>query len=119
MKKLGDYKDEAAIELWADLLDPISEILQDKDIAKAYKSGANPVKMAQVISKKKPKATMDLLLRVDPTPVDGLNIVIRLVEVLMELQHTEELKGFFGSAGTVTESVSSGNATESTEGAEA
>lgn len=119
MKKLGDYKDEEAIELWADLLDPIGEILQDKEIAKAYREKGNPVQVAKVILKRQRKAATEILLRVDPTPVDGLNIIVRLVEILMEFEKSDELKGFFGFAGTVTDSVSSGNATENTEDAEA
>ena len=31
MKRLSDYQGEEAIELWADLLDPISDILTDKE----------------------------------------------------------------------------------------
>lgn len=119
MKKLGDYKDEEAIELWMDLLDPIGEILQDKEIAKVYKKGAKPIQVAQEIIRRHKEEATQILLRIDPTPIDGLNIVIRLIDIIMEFEHSDDLKVFFRSAGTVTEGASSGNATESTEDAEA
>ena len=119
MKKLGDYKNEEAIELWADLLEPIGEILQNKEVAKVYKAKGNPVQIAKAILKENPKAATQILLRIDPTPIDGLNVVVRLVEVLMEFERSEDLKGFFGFAGTVTDSASSGSATANTEDAEA
>lgn len=119
MKKLGDYKDEEAIDLWMDLLDPIGVILQDKEIGKLYKKGGKPIQMAQEIVKLHRKEATQILLRIDPTPIDGLNIIIRLLDIIMEFERSEELKGFFGSAGTVTEGASSGNATANTEDAEA
>ena len=119
MKKLGDYKDEEAIDLWMDLLDPIGEILQDKEVAKIYKKGGKPIQIAQEIVKRHRKDATQILLRIDPTPIDGLNIIIRLLDVIMEFERSEELKNFFGSAGTVTEGASSGNATANTEDAEA
>lgn len=119
MKKLGDYKDEEAIDLWMDLLDPIGEILQDKEVAKIYKKGGKPIQIAQEIVKRHRKDATQILLRIDPTPIDGLNIIIRLLDVIMEFERSEELKNFFGSAGTATEGVSPGNATENTEAKEA
>ena len=42
MKKLSDYKGDEAIELWADLLEPMTEILGDKDIAKILQDNKKP-----------------------------------------------------------------------------
>lgn len=118
MKRLSDYENEDAIELWADLLDPIGVILQDKEIAKIIRSGKAPVTIAKEILKCHKKEATEILLRIDSTPLNGLNLIVRLVNVLMELLNSSEAKGFFGFAETVMDSASSGNATESTEGAE-
>ena len=34
MKRLSDYKNEDAIELWANMLDPILNIFQDNEVRK-------------------------------------------------------------------------------------
>ena len=37
MKTLSDYKDEEAIELWADLIDPLTAIFSDKEFMQGLK----------------------------------------------------------------------------------
>ena len=38
MKKLSDYQGEEALELWADLIEPMSEILVDPEMKKVFES---------------------------------------------------------------------------------
>ena len=120
MKKLSDYKGEDAIELWADLLEPLSAMFTNPKVIEVYKDkGASVMSKAKAILKECKSETIQFLERVDETPVDGLNILIRLVQLLAELEEDESLKGFFEFAGQEkTESVSSGSVTESTEGSE-
>jgi hypothetical protein len=55
---------------------------------------------------------VSILLRIDPTPIDGMNFIVRLVNLVMEFVNNEDLKGFFGSAERArTGSESSGSAT--------
>lgn len=120
MKKLSDYKDEEAIELWADLLSPMTTILGDSKIAETVKAGKPPFLIAKEILKTHKKEAVEIMLRIDPTPIDGLNIITRLVNIVLEILNSEDLKGFFASAGQErTESESSGLRMVSTEGAEA
>ena len=98
MKRLSDYKGDEAIELWADLLEPLTEILTDKEIANTFRSGKSKILIAKTILKDHKKDAEKILLRIDPTPIDGLNIVLRLVALLGELGESEELKSFFGFA---------------------
>ena len=52
------------------------------------------------------------MLRIDDTPIDGLNILTRLVGIVLEIMNNEDLRGFFVSAEQETmESGSSGSAT--------
>ena len=98
MKKLSDYKGEEAIELWADLFDYISVIVGDKEIANIIKSGDNKIAIAKKVLKLHGKEAVAILERIDGTPVDGLNIVIRLVELITEIGQNEDMKSFFGYA---------------------
>ena len=112
MKGLCDYKGEDAIELWADLLEPINTILGDKDVEKSLKSGKSKMQIAGAILKNHRAEAEEILLRIDPTPLDGLNIVIRLVALIVELGKNEDIKAFFGFAEQAqTESESSGSVT--------
>lgn len=97
MKKLTDYKDEEAIELWADLLDPFVEIVGDKEIAGLLRSGKPKLEIAKEVLKRYKKEAAQILLRIDPTPIDGLNIVARLVDLLNEIGTNPTVKAFFAS----------------------
>ena len=57
------------------------------------------------------------MLRIDETPVDGLNIVLRLVEVINEIGENDDVKSFFGFAEQEEmEDASSGSPTVNTKG---
>jgi len=119
MKSFSDYKGEDAIELWADLLDPLTEIMTDDEVKIAVKTGQSKMVIAKVILKNHKKEAMEILLRLDPEPLDGLNIVLRLISLLADIGKNEEIKSFFGYAEQgQTESEFSGSPTENTEGAE-
>ncbi len=98
MKKLSDYKGNEAIELWADLMDPLSVIFADEEVAKTIKSGKSKIAIASAVLRLHSDEAVEILERVDETPVDGLNIVIRLVELINEIGQNEDLKSFFGYA---------------------
>lgn len=117
MKKLSDYKDEAAIELWADLLDPFAELITDKKVKKLLsEKDGTPLDKARAVLKAKPKEAVKILKTIDPTPVDGVNAVLRIMDFLLELLNNEDLASFFGFAAQAKEaSESSGSATGNTQ----
>lgn len=119
MKKLSDYKGAEAIELWADLIDPLSDILADKNVAKTVKSGKPKMIIAKEIIKAHKDNAVKILLRIDDTPIDGFNLILRLATLLAEIGENEEAKSFFGYAEQAKEKdASSGFVMGSTEVAE-
>ena len=75
MRKLSDYKGDEAIELWADLIEPIAMILADKSMEATIKSGKPKIVVAKEILKAHKKEATEILLRIDPEPLTGLNIM--------------------------------------------
>ena len=119
MRRLSDYQGEAAVDLWADLLDPISDILTDKEVAGVTQRGEAPITIAKTILKRHKESAAEILLRIDPEPLDGLNIIVRLVTIIAEIGQRDDIKAFFGYAAQENqESESSGSVTESTEASE-
>lgn len=119
MKKLSDYQGDEAIELWADLIDPIVAILSNEKIQKIVQSGKPKILIAKEILKTNKKEAVEILQRIDPEPLDGLNIVLRLVNIITDIGQNEEIKSFFGYAEQEqTEEESSGSVTENTEESE-
>lgn len=112
MKRLSDYKGEEAIELWVDLMDEFYEILKDEKL-KEYAKGSK-IKFASEMLKAHKKEVSNILLRIDNTPLNGLNILTRIVDVMNEITESPELMSFFGAQGQKEEKESSGSATENT-----
>ena len=116
MKKLADYQGEEAFELWADLLDPVGDIMSDPHIKEIITSGSNRMKIATDILKTYKKQAEAILLRIDPEPINGLNILLRLISLITELGENEDVAGFFGFAEQVKmEKEPSGSAMVTTE----
>lgn len=116
MKKLSDFKGEEAIELWTDLLDPLTEILTDEKVKEVVQSGKAPIVIAKEVLKSHAKEAVEILTRIDPEPITGLNVITRLVAVIADIGSDPEVKSFFGFAEQVqTDSESSGLPTEITE----
>lgn len=116
MKKLADYKDAEAIDLWADLLAPMTSIIADKSVADTIKSGKAPFIIASEILKTHKEDATEIILRIDSTQIDGLNLPIRVADIVMEIMNNEEVKSFFSSAEQATTLKEiSGSATVNTE----
>lgn len=99
MKTLSDYKGEEAIELWGDLIELLAPIFSEKEVAQAVtKKGSNKLLIAKQILKTHKKEAEKILLRIDSTPIDGLNVVIRLAAIISEIGQDETIKSFFGFA---------------------
>lgn len=119
MKNLSDYKDDAAIDLWADLLEPLSVLLSDEGVKNAVRAGKSKTEIAREILKNHKKEASEILLRIDPEPIDGLNLVLRLVSVITDIGKNEEIASFFGYAVQAKqEEKPFTSATESTEAKE-
>lgn len=116
MRSLSDYQGEEAIELWADLLEPMTAILGDSQIAESVQSGKAYMLIAKDILSLHKKEAVEIMLRIDPEPITGLNILLRLAALVKDIGQNEEVKSFFGYAAQ-TEGESSGSPTENTEGA--
>lgn len=114
MKRLSDYTGEDAIELWGDILGSLMKIFSDKNIAILLQSGKPKLVIVSEMLKAHTAEISEILLRIDDTPLNGLNVAVRMVELLNEIEKSEELKGFFGFAEQKTEQISSGSATENT-----
>ena len=115
MKKLSDYKGDEAIELWADLLEPLSAIIIDDKVKEAIQSKKSRLETAKVILSTHKKEAVEILQRIDPEPIDGLNVVVRLIALLADIGQHEEISSFFGYAEQAkSEDNASGFATANT-----
>lgn len=112
MKRLSDYKGEEAVDLWMDILEIAAGIMADPKVQET--AGMPPLKIAMTMVKLHKKEVCEILLRIDPAPIDGLNVVKRFVDVFSEIAEEPDLSDFFGMQGRSAQEESSGSATENT-----
>lgn len=110
MKKLAEYKDEEALEILADLLDPTIKILGDKEIAQIVRSG-NKLTLVKEIIKKYPKDIMEIMAILEGVPIEEYHInIISLPKMLADIINDPLLSDFFVSQGEMVSKTPSGSA---------
>ena len=94
MKKISEYRDEDALELLADIIEPATEIIGDTDVQAAFQ--VSKLKGASVAIKKHKTAVKGVLARLDGVPVEDYHCnVFTLPARLLEILNDEALLGFF------------------------
>ena len=113
--KLSAYKDEAALDLLADLIEPASEILGDKSVVEAASSG-NAWRAVSLAIKHHKKSVMSVLAALDGVPVEEFHCnVMTLPTKLIELLNDPDIAQLFSFAGQTEDQTPSGSHTENTE----
>ena len=116
--KLNEIKNEKAIELLADMFDPITEIATDAEVVSAARS-SNKIEMAKRILKGHSRAVFELMALSEGVPADEYECDILTLPVkLVELFNRPEFNFLFQSQGQKTGETSFGSATENTKDGE-
>lgn len=112
--KLSEIKGEQALDVLADLLEPVTEIMTDKAVALLYQTGHRMKAVKHAIKNHK-KAVIEILAVMDgKDPETYEPKVVTLPMRFVELFNDKDFVSLFQSQAQTTE-TSSGSATESTE----
>ena len=113
--KLSDYKDEAALDLLAELIEPAAEIMGDQDVIEAAKS-ENMARVASVAIKRHKRAVLCVLAALDGVPVEQYHCnIFSLPAKLVELFNDPDITQLFSFADQTGEPTASGPLMASTE----
>lgn len=98
--KLSEYKNEQAIEILGKLMAPVTKILADEKVKKAYGNGDDKLGFMQALLQGHPKEIVEILAILDNTPVEEYEISLTtLPKKVLEIINDEELRDFFASQG--------------------
>lgn len=121
MRKLSEIQNEDALDVLAQLLDPIAELSKDKEITAPNKNEKGEdvpktkLEMIQIAIRKHKRAVLRILATLDGVPVEEYNInLIQIPLKVYELLNDEDMVAFFQSQGLNLSDAFSGSATEST-----
>ena len=119
--RLSDYKGEEALDVLADIIEPLSNIITDDDIQRMAKEKDTPVlAMVKPAIKNHKKDLIEILARLENQPVDvyaAKMTLLTLPKQVLELLNDPEVQSLFQSQGKseITSLASSSSATENTE----
>lgn len=105
--KISDYKNEEALDLLADIIEPCSEIFSDDSVQEAIKNKNFKKVIAPVIKHHK-KEIIEILARLDGKSVDEYECnVFTLPIKVLELLSDKALVDFFSSQALMSDEKSS------------
>ena len=113
--KLSEYHGEAALDLLADLIEPVGEIMSDKEIGEVFKK--NRFKAIGLAIRSHKKSVIQIMATMDGVPVDEYKCnVFTLPVKILELLNDPDLIHLFTYQGQMGDASSSGSASENIEG---
>ena len=119
--RLSDYKGEEALDVLADIIEPLSNIITDDEIQELAKNDKTPViAMVKPAIKNHKKELIEILARLENQSVEEYREKMNLLTLpkqVLELLNDPEVQSLFSSQGKsqVTSLASSSSAMESTE----
>lgn len=119
--RLSDYKGEEALDVLADIIEPLSNIITDDDIQRMAKEKDTPVlAMVKPAIKNHKKDLIAILARLENLPVEEYEETMTLITLpkqVLELLNDPEVQSLFQSQGEseMISSASSSSAMENTE----
>ena len=112
--KLSEYQGEDALDILADLIEPVGEIMSDKEIGEVFKK--NRFKAIGLAIKNHKKAVMQIMATIDGVPVEEYKCnVFTLPVKILELLNDQDIVQLFTYQGQTGGANSSGSASENIE----
>lgn len=112
--RLSEYHGEEALDLLADMIEPISEIMTDKEIGETWKT--NRFKAIKLAIKNHKKAVIEVMALLDGVPVEEYKCnLFTLPMKILEILNDPNLVQLFTYQGQTGDAKSSGSVLESTE----
>lgn len=115
MRKLSEIKNEQALDLIADVIEPFSRILADEKINEFRKNTPSRTEVMKWVIKDHKSEVIEILAALDGKPVETYEIsVLELPMRVIEILNDEDMISLFTSQGQRKEKTSSGSATVNT-----
>lgn len=114
-----DFKGEKALEVFADLLEPATEIINDKKVKELFQKKGTPLlKVVKVAIKEHKKEVVQIMAILNDKTVEEYTNQISILTLPMEflqLVNNPAIKELFTLQGQNADTMNSGSAMENTE----
>lgn len=115
--KISDFKDEEALDLLADLIEPAAHIFGNEKMRDAVKAKKPALELARLSIKENKKEVIEILARLNGVPVEEYHCTIAsIIKDVLDILNDKDLVDFFSSQVQMTEQTSSISVMPNTEG---
>ena len=116
MRLLSECKNEEALDLLVDILEPATEMMSDKEVIEMLYDRSRRMEGIKTMIRKHKKAVVQILAALDGCPVSEYEFgFFVLPSRLLEVVNDKELLSFFTAQQTLDSKNMSSSATENTE----
>lgn len=113
--RLSDFKNEEALDLLVEILEPVSTVFSDEEVAVAYKEKGK-LEAIKVAIKNHKKEVLEILALLDGKDPEKYEISFLALPIkLLQILNDPELADLFSSQGQMGEAISFGSVMENTE----
>lgn len=113
---MAERTNEEALDLFADLLEPVGAVLSDAELRESVKRGDSRLKSAAIAIHNHKPEVIQILALLEGVPVEEYKVNLLALPVkVVRLLNKPEIKELFIGAGQMNVAASSGSATENTE----
>lgn len=110
-----EAQNEDAVEILANLIEPVAKILANEEVQTLYRAGAPKLKLLSAMLKADKKSVVEIVAITEGAdPKEYKCTIPSLVESLMKLANKPEVENLFSLQGQNPTESSSGSATENT-----
>lgn len=96
MMRITEFKDGDAIDLLADLIDPIAKILGDEEVKKAFSAGHSKLHIAKLCLKRHKEDILEILAKMNGQTVDEYTCnPVTILRDIVYLLNDQDLIDFF------------------------
>ena len=105
--KLSDIKGERALDVLADMIDPVAEIMSDKEIVGILRAGKSPAKAIKLSLKNHKRAVLTMMAAIDgEDPETYQPSLFVLPKRLLDLLNDPEVQRLFSSQDSTSDEIS-------------
>ena len=122
MKKLSEFKDDEAMDVLAEILDPMVHMMQNKKFVLAFKGDKkndikpNRVEAIKIAITDNRADVVKIMAVLNETPVEEFHYnLLTLPQMMVEMFNDKELIDFFGYQSETDSEIPSGSAMENIE----
>lgn len=117
--KITDFKNEDALDLLVDLVEPTARIFADAELREAVQKGVNKITALKIAIRNNKASVIEILARLNNTPVEEYQCTLpSIIKDMLDILNDEELASFFTSQQLIEGKKSSTKPMENTKAKE-